>query len=73
MAYGGMCQKGLLLLTFYGVLTFLVDLPCWLGDHEAPFRQTWSPWVRALAYATIIILISFVGVSDAVPFIYSEF
>jgi hypothetical protein len=70
---GDPVPKGLFLLAFYGLLTLLVDVPCWLGDHEVPFRPSWPVAVRGLAYAAILILISFVGVADEVPFIYFQF
>ena len=60
-------------LAFYGLLTLLVDLPCWWNDRETPVDESWPAWSRGLAYATMIVLISFIGEPNARPFIYFQF
>jgi len=58
---------------FYTGLMLLVDLPCWAFDRELPLGET-SPWyVRGVAQAAAVILISFVGASGVAEFIYFQF
>jgi D-alanyl-lipoteichoic acid acyltransferase DltB (MBOAT superfamily) len=60
-------------LAFYGVLTLLIDLPCWYGDREAPFTAE-HPWLaRGLGYGAALFVLAFVrgGTTDA--FIYFQF
>jgi alginate O-acetyltransferase complex protein AlgI len=58
---------------FYLCLTLAVDLLCWVHDRELPVLPTWPAWQRGLVYATMVLLISFVGESHARPFIYFQF
>jgi D-alanyl-lipoteichoic acid acyltransferase DltB (MBOAT superfamily) len=60
-------------LVFYGVLSLLIDLPCWFHDRDTPFVKA-NPWVlRSLGYAGALFILAFVreGTSDA--FIYFQF
>ncbi len=60
-------------LAFYGLLSLLIDLPCWLRDRETPFIGA-HPWIlRGLGYAGALFILAFVreGTSDA--FIYFQF
>lgn len=58
---------------FYMCLTLLVDLPCWAWDRELPLGETTSWYVRGIAQAAAVILISFVGASGVAQFIYFQF
>ncbi len=66
-------ERLLIALTVFGSLTCIVDILCWLGDSEVPFYDSWRPWLKGFAYATMVILISFVGTTGAKPFIYFQF
>lgn len=57
----------------YLLLTLVVDLACWHRDQETPVAETWPAWSRGLAYATMIVLVSFIGELNARPFIYFQF
>ncbi len=60
-------------LAFYGLLSLLIDFPCWLRDRETPFIGA-HPWIlRGLGYAGALFILAFVreGTSDA--FIYFQF
>ncbi len=60
-------------LAFYGLLSLLIDFPCWLRDRETPFIGA-HPWIlRGLGYAAALFILAFVreGTSDA--FIYFQF
>jgi alginate O-acetyltransferase complex protein AlgI len=68
------CELRLVAVTaFYMSLTFLIDLPCWAKNEEVPFTAGTRWYVRGLANAAAIILISFVGESGAAAFIYFQF
>ena len=58
---------------FYLLATLAIDLPSWWHDEELPFRATWAPWTRGLAYAGMIVAISFIGSTNVRPFIYFQF
>lgn len=58
---------------FYLTMTLLIDVPCWRYDQELPFLRSWPAWRRGLVYATMLVLISFVGELNARPFIYFQF
>lgn len=58
---------------FYMSLTLLIDLPCWVRNEEVPVTGRARWYVRGLAHAAAVILISFVGASGAAPFIYFQF
>ncbi len=57
----------------YLLMTLLIDLPCWRYDQELPVLHSWPAWRRGLVYATMLVLISFVGELNARPFIYFQF
>jgi hypothetical protein len=60
-------------VVFYGAFMWLVDWMCWRYDSEIPFRPGWNVAVRGTVYAAMFILISFLGASNAQPFIYFQF
>jgi D-alanyl-lipoteichoic acid acyltransferase DltB (MBOAT superfamily) len=63
----------LVAVAFYGVLTLLIDFGCWRQAREVPLPGSSPALVRGLAYACALLLISFVGGSQVVPFIYFQF
>lgn len=58
---------------FYSILILIVDLNCWYEDRELPLPDQAPVFIRGLAYAAALFLISFVGVNEVVPFIYFQF
>jgi D-alanyl-lipoteichoic acid acyltransferase DltB (MBOAT superfamily) len=58
---------------FYGLLMVLIDFGCWRRAREFPLPATTPALVRGFAYATALLIISFVGGSQVVPFIYFQF
>ncbi|MBI4557226.1 MAG: MBOAT family protein [Candidatus Hydrogenedentes bacterium] len=60
-------------LLFYGAFAIMLDLGCWLGNHETctPPRMRW--WVRGAAYATGLLILSFVRAPSGEAFIYFQF
>jgi D-alanyl-lipoteichoic acid acyltransferase DltB (MBOAT superfamily) len=63
----------LVAVAFYGLLMFLLDYGCWRYDREFPLPVRAPALVRGLAYAAAVLIISFVGGSQVVPFIYFQF
>jgi D-alanyl-lipoteichoic acid acyltransferase DltB (MBOAT superfamily) len=60
-------------LLFYGSIVFLLDVASWWRDDEVPFSGTAPAVVNGLIYGIMIILMSFIGATDAQPFIYFQF
>ncbi|HPD30276.1 MAG TPA: MBOAT family O-acyltransferase [Phycisphaerae bacterium] len=58
---------------FYLTLMLLIDLPCWVRNEEYPLTTRTRWYVRGLAQATAVILISFVGAGHGTAFIYFRF
>ena len=58
---------------FYAGLVLLIDVPCWRQDRELPVTSRMPIWVRGVAWATAVLVISFLGESDVAPFIYFQF
>jgi alginate O-acetyltransferase complex protein AlgI len=58
---------------FYLALVLLIDLACRERDREFPLSAGLPAWGRGLAYASAVLMISFVGGSRVVPFIYFQF
>ena len=68
------CPVRLLAVTgFYALLMLIIDVPCWAGDRELPVAEQ-TPWyVTGIAQAAAVILLSFVGESHVMEFIYFQF
>ena len=75
LLHGGLaCERALLAVAlFYVGLMLLIDLPCWVDDREVPFVQGTRWYIRGIAQAAALILITFVGASGASEFIYFQF
>jgi len=75
LLHGGLaCEQALMVVVlFYAGLMLLIDLPCWVDDREVPFVQGTRWYVRGIAQAAALILITFVGASGATEFIYFQF
>jgi len=71
-SYGTLREYGVYCLVYGGAILGL-DLLRWWSGQELPFTPACPTWVRGLAYATMIFLLSFVGAADAAPFIYFQF
>jgi D-alanyl-lipoteichoic acid acyltransferase DltB (MBOAT superfamily) len=57
----------------YAILLAAVDLPCWRHERELPFAPQGPAWAWGLAFAGMLIAISFIGETNARPFIYFQF
>jgi D-alanyl-lipoteichoic acid acyltransferase DltB (MBOAT superfamily) len=68
-SFNGMVQA----LVFYGLLTILLDLPCWRHERELPFTARARWWVRGLAYGVALIVLAFVREPTGEAFIYFQF
>jgi len=58
---------------FYMSLMLLIDLPCWVTNEEYPLTARTRWYVRGMAQAAAVILISFVGAGNGAAFIYFRF
>jgi hypothetical protein len=71
---GGVASDDLVLYAgVYGCLVLLLDFPCWRNDRQLVTESSWPAWLRGLIYAAMIAIISFIGASNAAPFIYFRF
>ena len=50
-----------------------VDVPCWLNDREVPMSRRWPAVLRGLAYAAMVLIMTFWSPHGATPFIYFQF
>ncbi len=68
-------ESGIFILAvlFYGSIVFLLDLGSWWRNDEVPFSSKWPAAVSGLIYGIMILLLSFIGATDAQPFIYFQF
>jgi D-alanyl-lipoteichoic acid acyltransferase DltB (MBOAT superfamily) len=57
---------------FYALILLLVDMPAWRRDEQTPFTGM-PPALRGLAYAGMLLILSFVGEVDGSSFIYFQF
>ena len=58
---------------FYGAIVFLLDLGSWWRSDEVPVSADWPAPLSGLIYGIMIILLSFIGATNAQPFIYFQF
>lgn len=58
---------------FYGLAVLAVDWGCWKGRRELPFAAESPAWLRAAGYATMFLILSFVGEPHGGAFIYFQF
>lgn len=56
-----------------GLLLLAVDAPCWWYQRELPFAQRGPAWAWGLAFAGMLLAISFIGEPSVRPFIYFQF
>jgi alginate O-acetyltransferase complex protein AlgI len=60
-------------LVFYGSIVLLLDILCWRGNTELPFDERSPWWLRSVAYACALVVLTFIRAGTNESFIYFQF
>ena len=63
----------LIYFLFYAAVVVLLDTPCWWHNRERPVSDEAPSWRRGVVFGTLLILLAFLGETEAVSFVYFQF